>query len=392
MNYRLDKYDNKLSILGFGCMRFQSKMGKIDIAKAEKQIMAAIDGGVNYFDTAYIYPGSEAAIGEIFERNGVRDKIYIATKLPHYLIKTKSDLDKLFNEELRRLRTDHIDYYLMHMLADVDTWARLKNLGIEEWLASKKSSGAIGQVGFSYHGNSDMFCKLVDSYDWDFTMIQYNYIDEHSQAGRRGLDYAHSKGLPVFIMEPLRGGKLAGGLPDTANRIFAEHNPKRTPAQWAFRWLWNQPEVTLVLSGMNTDEMVEDNIKTASQAEIGEITPDDEVMFQNVINAINEKMKVGCTGCGYCMPCPKNVDIPGAFAAYNRRYAESKFWALADYVKCTALRKNPTPASNCIGCGKCEQHCPQKIEIRKELKNVQKEMEGTLYKIFCKAASKIAKF
>lgn len=387
MNYRQDKYGNKLSILGFGCMRFQRKMGKIDIKEAEREIMIAIQNGVNYFDTAYIYPGSEAALGEILEKNGVRDQVYIATKLPHYLIKSRESLDKLFSEELKRLRTDHVDYYLMHMLTDTDTWNRLKELGLEEWIAEKKASGAIRQVGFSYHGNSDMFCHLVDAYDWDFSMIQYNYMDEHSQAGRRGLQYAHEKGLAVMIMEPLRGGKLVSRLPQEAKKIFSDYKIKHTPAQWAFRWLWNQPEVTVVLSGMNTDEMVQDNINTASTVEIGELGPEEEEILQNVVEAINSKMKVGCTGCGYCMPCPKKVDIPGTFAAYNRRYAEGKFQSLVDYVMCTALRKNSTAASNCIECGKCEQHCPQGIEIRKQLKSAQKELEGPIYKIARKVVS-----
>lgn len=387
MKYRKDKYGNDLSILGFGCMRFKTNLGKIDFSLAEEQIMTAINNGVNYFDTAYIYPGSEALLGEVLEKNGARDKVYIATKLPHYLIKSREGLDKLFNEELKRLRTDHIDYYFMHMLTDTAAWERMCDLGIREWIAEKKASGAIRQVGFSYHGNSDVFCRLLDAYDWEFCMIQYNYMDEHSQAGKRGLDYAHAKGLPVMIMEPLRGGKLVSLLPDEAKRIFAEYKPQRTPAQWAFRWLWNQPEVTVVLSGMNTNEMIIDNINTASSAETGELTEEDQLMLKSVAESINSKMKVGCTGCGYCMPCPKNVDIPGSFSAYNRRYSEGKFWALKEYFMCTTLRKNATAASNCIECGKCEAHCPQRIEIRKCLKEVQKELEGPIYK----AGRKIAK-
>ena len=235
-------------------MRFQKTMGKIDMEKAEKQIMDAFHGGVNYYDTAYVYPGSEAAIGEIFEKNGIRDQIYIAT------------------------------------------WNRLCDLSIKEWLADKKKSGAIRQIGFSYHGNSDMFCQLVDAYDWEFCQIQYNYMDEHTQAGRRGLHHAHEKGLPVVIMEPLRGGRLVNNL----------------------------PEITCVLSGMNTEEMIADNIQTASTTTVGELGPEEEEMLQNVVKAINSRMKVGCTGCGYCMPCPKGVDIPGTFSAYNRRYYDSK--------------------------------------------------------------------
>ena len=392
MNYRTDKYGNQLSILGFGCMRFPQKLGRIDMEETERELMTAFEAGVNYYDTAYIYPGSEAAVGEIFEKNQIREKVYIATKLPHYLVKSIADLDKIFDEELRRLRTDYVDYYLMHMLTDTETWDRLKKLGIEEWIAKKKESGAIRQLGFSYHGNSEMFCALVDAYDWDFCQIQYNYMDEHSQAGRRGLYHANQKGIPVIIMEPLRGGKLVNRLPDSAKKIFEEYKIKRTPAQWAFRWLWNQPEVTVVLSGMNSDEMVRDNIQTASTVEVGELGEDEEQMLKEVVKAINAKMKVGCTGCGYCMPCPKGVDIPGTFAAYNRRYAEGKFWSFIEYVMCTSLRKNSTAASNCIKCGKCEKHCPQNIEIRKHLDDARKELETPLYKVVQKAVKKFVKF
>lgn len=387
MKYRKDKYGNEISALGYGCMRFPQTLGKINKEKTEQQIMMAIDGGVNYFDTAYMYPGSESVLGEILEKNHVRDKVKIATKLPHYLIKSYEGLEKLFNEQLRRLRTGHIDYYLMHMLSDIQTWEKLKSLGIEEWLTSKKDAGIIGQIGFSYHGNSDMFCKLVDAYDWDFCQIQYNYMDEHSQAGRKGLNHAHDKGLAVIIMEPLRGGKLVSHLPEDAKRIFASHPVKRTPAQWAFRWLWDQPEVTCVLSGMNSEEMVIDNMTTASDTNVGELTSEDKEMLQNVVDAINSKMKVGCTGCGYCLPCPANVDIPGTFAAYNRKFTESRLWGPIEYLINTAMRKDSTAASNCIGCGKCEKHCPQYIPIRQELKNAQKHLEGPIYKVFRKLLS-----
>ncbi|MBE6031712.1 MAG: aldo/keto reductase [Clostridiales bacterium] len=385
MNYRSDKYGNQISILGFGCMRFPQVMGKINMKETEAEIMEAFRSGVNYYDTAYIYPGSEAALGEILEKNGIREQVYIATKLPHYLIRSREGMEKKFQEQLKRLRTDHIDYYLMHMLSDVETWEKLKGLGILEWLEEKQKAGQIRQVGFSYHGNSDTFCKLLDAHDWDFCQIQYNYMDENSQAGRRGLNHAYEKGIPVVIMEPLRGGKLVKNLPEEAKKIFRNYPVKHTPAQWAFRWLWNQPEITCVLSGMNSMEMVKDNIETASTTAPGDLGPEEEKMLKDVVKAINSKMKVGCTGCGYCMPCPANVDIPGTFAAYNRRYSEGKFWALVDYAMCTALRKNTTAASNCIGCGKCETHCPQGIQIRKELENARKELEGPLYKVFRKA-------
>ena len=385
MQYRPDKYGNKISALGFGCMRFQRKGGAIDLEQAEQQLVAAIENGVNYLDTAYIYPGSEAAVGEILAKNGLRDKVYIATKLPHYLIKSRKDMEKKFAEELRRLQTDHIDYYLMHMLTDVGTWEKLKQIGILEFLEEKKQTGAIRQVGFSYHGGTDMFCKLVDAYDWDFCQIQYNYMDENTQAGRRGLHYAHEKGLPVIIMEPLRGGKLANNLPKEAVQAFAEHPAGYTPAGWAFRWLWDQKEVTCILSGMNSMEMLRENLETANSAQVGDFGEKEEEMLKKVVAAINAKMKVGCTGCGYCMPCPQGVDIPGMFAAYNRRYSEGKFAGLKEHFMCSAVRKDSTAAYLCIGCGKCEKHCPQAIPIREKLKEAGKELEGPIYRIARKA-------
>lgn len=388
MNYRTDKHGNKISILGYGCMRFTQKAGKIDIEKTEKEILEAYNLGVNYYDTAYIYPGSESALGEILEKNNIRDKVNIATKLPQYLLNKPNSFDKYFNEELKRLRTDHIDYYLMHMLTDIKKWEELKKLGILEWLEEKKKSGQIRQIGFSYHGNSEMFCKLIDAYDWDFCQIQYNYMDEHTQAGRKGLNYAASKNIPVIIMEPLRGGKLVSKLPIDAKKKMESYLVKRSPAEWAFRWLWNQPEVTCVLSGMNSIEMVRENCKTASEAQVNEFSKEDEEFLKGIVKIINSKEKVGCTGCRYCMPCPRNVDIPGTFAAYNRVYSEGRMQGMVDYFMCTSLRKDSAGASNCIECGKCEQHCPQHIEIRKELKNAKKELERPLYKI----GSKIIKW
>ena len=381
MNYRKDKYGNPISILGFGCMRFTQSGGKIDLDKAEREILEAIQSGVNYFDTAYVYPGSEDALGRILEKNHLRDQVSIATKLPHYLLRKPGSFEKYFSEELKRLRTDRVDYYLMHMLTDVKTWERLKSLGIVEWLREKQRSGAIRQVGFSYHGNSEMFCQLVDAYDWDFCQIQYNYLDEHSQAGRRGLQYAASKQIPVMIMEPLRGGKLVGLLPDEARQLFADYPVRRSPAEWAFRWLWNQPEVTCVLSGMNSLDMVRENVKTASAAQTGELTQADQALLRSVVQAINRNIKVGCTGCGYCMPCPKQVDIPGTFAAYNRMFTEGKRRAKIEYIMCTAMRKDSAAASNCIGCGACERHCPQQLPIREELKNARKALEGPMYAV-----------
>ncbi|MBQ9334064.1 MAG: aldo/keto reductase [Lachnospiraceae bacterium] len=391
MQYRLDKYGNELSVLGFGCMRFTGSAGHIDLDKAEKEILTAFHLGVNYYDTAYIYNGSEAAIGEIFERNNMRDKIYIATKLPHYMIKSRDDMDRIFEEQCKRLRTDHIDYYLMHMLTDIASWERIKDLGINDWINERKAKGEIRQIGFSYHGNTDMFIRILDDYDWDFTQIQYNYIDEHSQAGRTGMEYAESKGIPVVIMEPLRGGKLIN-LPAPALEIIRSHPTHRTAAEWGLGWLYDQSGVKVVLSGMNSVEMVEENCRIASKYEPGSFTDEDHKTIAEIVRQYHAHMRVGCTGCRYCMPCPRNVDIPGTFAAYNRQAVDGKLGGLKEYFMCTALRKDYTGPANCVECGACEQHCPQKIEIRKELKNARKALETPIYRIARKFAPLFIKF
>ena len=305
MQYRKGKDGTDISMLAYGCMRFARKNGKIDIDRTERELMEAVRLGVNYFDTAYIYGGSEAAMGEIFERNHCREKIYIADKLPHYLIRSREGLEKKFREQLKRLRTDYIDYYLMHMLTDTATWEKLKDLGIEAWIQEKLQSGQIRHIGFSYHGSSDMFCRLVDIYDWDFCMIQYNYLDEYSQAGRKGLEYASGKGLPVMIMEPLRGGKLVNLLPDSAKKLIAEHPRGYTPAEWSFRWLWNQPGVTAVLSGMNSLEMIRENAAIASSAEAGAFTEDDFALIERVKAEINHTLKVDAPAAVIVCPVPR---------------------------------------------------------------------------------------
>jgi len=375
MNYRVNpKNNDKLSILGFGCMRFAK-----DEKEVEKQIIYAIENGVNYFDTAYIYPNSEAVLGRVLAK-GYRDKVKIATKMPPYLIRKYEDLDKIFYMQLERLQTDHIDYYFIHMLTDVKIWSRLVNLGILKWIEEKKEKGQIINVGFSYHGGKEEFIKLVDVYNWEFCMIQYNYLDENNQAGKSGLEYASAKGLPVMVMEPLRGGKLVTNLPKEVYNVWETAQVKRTPAEWAFRWIWNHPEVTVVLSGMNSQEMIEENIKVASQVQANSFTNDELDMFRKVRQILNEKIKVPCTGCSYCMPCPKGVDIPTCFSCYNDREIEGKLASRMKYIMQTSLKSEAHNASLCVECGQCEKHCPQNIAIMKELKNVTKTMEGFYYK------------
>ena len=386
MQYRKDRRGNELSILGYGCMRFTKKGGGIDVDKAEKELMAAYRAGVNYFDTAYIYSGSEAAVGEIFERNHIRDKVNIATKLPQYLIGSRAALDRYFDEELSRLRTDHVDYYLMHHLTDVAMWEKLKRVGILDWIREKKESGAIRNIGFSYHGNTDNFLKILDDYDWDFCQIQYNYLDEVAQAGKAGLQAAAARGLAVMIMEPLRGGKLVNMLPEAAKKAMAESGRGWGPAEWGLRWLYNQPEVTVVLSGMNSVEMVDANCRTASEAQAGSLTAADLETLEKVKRAIREKEKVGCTGCRYCMPCPRGVDIPGIFRCWNTMYTESKSEGRSQFIQTVGLTREPAFASQCTRCGKCEQHCPQSIPIREKLQEADRALRPLPYKIAISAA------
>ena len=390
MLYRKDRYGNELSALGFGCMRFTTANGKIDLEKAEKEILRSIELGVNYFDTAYIYTGSEAAIGEIFERNGVRDRIKIATKLPQYLISNRKAIDRYFNEQLSRLRTDHVDYYLMHMLTDIEAWNKLVALGIKDWIEEKKKNKEIGQIGFSFHGNTEMFLKILNAYDWDFCQIQYNYLDETSQAGRKGLEEAEKKGIPVIIMEPLRGGKLVDLLPGDAKKMISENNRGYSPAEWAFRWLWDQSGVTVVLSGMNSLEMLEENCRVAGSCEAGSFSDEDRELIEKVRDSIRDKMKIGCTGCRYCMPCPKGVDIPGIFRCYNHMYTESRGSGRKEYFQTVGFQKNPSDASLCIQCGKCESHCPQHLEIRKLVKTADRELRPWYIKIVTAVARRFA--
>ncbi|MFR8548039.1 MAG: aldo/keto reductase [Lachnospiraceae bacterium] len=379
MQYRTDKAGNALSILGYGCMRFTKKGAEIDLDKAEQELMYAIRHGVNYLDTAYVYPGNEEAVGKILAKNNCRGEVYLATKLPHYLIRSASGAQKKFTEELHRLQTDYIDYYLMHMLNDVKTWERLVDQGIGDWIAQKRASGEIRHIGFSYHGNSENFKALLDVYDWDFCQIQYNYLDEHTQAGREGLLYAAQKGIPVIIMEPLRGGRLVNDLPQEAKRLIADAG--YTPAGLALAWLWAQPEVTCVLSGMNSLDMVKENIRIAQDAGMQELSPKQEDLIRQVRQEIARSVKVGCTGCGYCMPCPNRVDIPMAFHAYNAKYTEGKKSGRKEYLQSTAMRRETTSASQCIGCGRCEKYCPQGIPIREKLKEAVRELETPSYKI-----------
>lgn len=366
-----------LSILGYGCMRFPTKNGRTDLERTEKQILSAIDQGVNYFDTAYIYPGSETALGTILERNRLRDKVKIATKIPPYLAPDRSAMEKILKTQLTRLKTDHLDYYLVHALGDFASWEKAKKSGMVEFLNDIKDRGIINHTGFSYHGEKNDFIKILDDYPWDFCQIQYNYIDEYTQAGRDGLQYAHGKGVGVVIMEPLRGGSLTGRMPESIKSIWDSASIKRSYADWALRWLWDQPEVGVVLSGMNVEAHIEENIRLASEVKPNSLTEEELKLFSRVRETFMSLNKVSCTGCGYCMPCPKGVNIPISFSYYNGwqlfKDQSQRFQYLLMASDATGTGNNL--ASSCVGCGKCEKHCPQHLPIREHLKEVQKHME-----------------
>ncbi|MBQ1252695.1 MAG: aldo/keto reductase [Firmicutes bacterium] len=379
MQYRVNpRNGDRLSLLGYGCMRFTWKNGAIDQAKAEEEMAYALTLGINYFDTAWRYPGNEVAVGK-FLAKGHRKEVFLATKMPQYKLKKESDAEMFFSEELQRLQTDYIDYYLMHMLSDFASWERIKALGIVEWIEEKKRSGAIRQIGFSYHGGTEGFLKILDDYDWDFCQIQYNYVDERGQAGVDGLKRAAEKKIPVIIMEPLRGGRLADKIPPSADAIFQAADPSRSAAQWGLRWLFDQPDVTVVLSGMNSLDMITENAKAASETAANSLTEEERATYRKVREELLRITKVPCTGCGYCVPCPHGVDIPTCFHSYNVKAADGWFVGLKEYFMCTTMRHKPSAASSCVGCGKCEKLCPQHLPIRDHLKEVKKHMEGPAY-------------
>ena len=381
MNYRKGCGEDKISALGFGCMRLIKKGGAIDLAKAEQELLLAIEGGVNYFDTAYFYRGSEKALGAILQKNHCRDRVLIADKLPQFYVRNGGDFDRYLTESLARLQTDRIDYYMLHMLTDLAGLQKLLDLGLAAWIRRQKADGRIRHMGFSFHGNSQSFLEILEAYPWDFCQIQYNYMDEDSQAGRAGLDAAASRGMPVIVMEPLRGGRLVTALPQNVSAAMAEHPRGWSPVDWSFHWLWDQPEVTCVLSGMNDGEMIRQNLRAADASAPGSLTEDDSAFLAWMRDKIQRITLVPCTGCGYCMPCPYGVDIPAAFRCYNLKVTEGARTARLEYTKTTAFRMKGGPASLCTECGVCVPCCPQGIDIPRELQGAVRYLETPSYKM-----------
>ena len=387
MQYRtMGRSGEELSALGYGCMRFPEKNRKIDRKRSRDQVYYALDRGVNYLDTGFMYHfgESEPFLGEILQ-GARRHKVKLATKLPPHAIKKASEMDVLLNNQLKRLRTDRIDYYLLHGL-DERSWARLKGFEALGFLDRALADGRIVRPGFSFHGRLETFKEIVDSYDWHFCQIQYNYLDEYNQAGTEGLEYAAAKGLGVVVMEPLRGGSL-GGPPKAVASVFQESKPGWSPAEWALRWVWNHPEVTVVLSGMNEESHIEENLRVAGEALPNSLTAEDLAVIDRVKSVYHDLLKIGCTACGYCLPCPAGVNIPMCFELYNRKklFGDDKFECLVKYAAhlggLDPEKSEKSYASKCEECGKCEKKCPQHLEIPKHLKAVEKEFETFIFKL-----------
>ncbi|MCR8907262.1 aldo/keto reductase [Thermophilibacter sp. ET337] len=369
---------DSISALGLGCMRLPGPPGRPDPERARAIIACAVERGINYLDTAYLYPGNEACVGAALDELGLRDRVLLATKLPHGSVRATADLDRIFDEQLRRLRTDRVDYYLIHNVTSPAQWERLRDLGIEDWVARQRAAGRIRQTGFSYHGSAGDFPVLLDAYDWDFCQIQYNYAGEQYQAGTAGLHAAAARGLAVFVMEPLLGGRLADKLPDRARRILdaAAAPGLETPAAWGLSWVWDHPEVTMLLSGMAAPEQVEENAAVACRALPGSLTPAQHEVIARVVEEFARTNRVPCTGCNYCMPCPQGINIPGCFSAYNASFAHGWFTGLSQYFTASAVRTSaPKLVSNCVRCGACARHCPQGIDIPARLVDVGRRFQ-----------------
>ena len=375
------KTGQRVSILGFGCMRLPIRDGKahlIDEDKAQAMVDYAIRNGVNYFDTAYIYHSAvpfQAGMSEVFLGRALkrqRQEVQVATKLPSWFIERRVDMDRYLDQQLERLQTDHIDFYLVHGLTG-ELWRKMTDLGVTEFLDAALGDRRIKHAGFSYHDEAPLFKPIVDAYDWSFCQIQYNFMDEDFQAGRAGLQYAAGKGLGVVIMEPLRGGGLTARIPEEVQAVWEKNQVKRRPVEWTLRFVWNQPEVSVVLSGMTEPWQLEENIKIASEGLANSLTEAERALIQEAKAIYQARTRVNCTSCGYCMPCPNGVNIPANFlqlnnlAIYRDRDAAEFFYF--------HLLKPEQRASHCEECGQCEETCPQHIPIPAMLKEMVREFE-----------------
>jgi predicted aldo/keto reductase-like oxidoreductase len=365
MEYRtFGNLDWQVSALGFGCMRLPTIEGDpadIDEPLATRMVRYAIDRGVNYVDTAYPYhkENSERFVGRVLQ-DGYREKVRLATKLPCWKVEAQEDFDRLLDEQLEKLQVEHIDFYLLHAL-NGDRWQQMRDLDVLDRAERALADGRIGHLGFSFHDDYPVFREIVDGYDgWTFCQIQYNYMDIENQAGTEGLKYAASKGLAVVIMEPLLGGRLVDP-PDPIQQVWDEAAEERKPADWALQWLWNQPEVSVVLSGMSVMQQMEENVASAEASGVGSLGAEELALFDRVRAKYQELCPIPCTKCGYCMPCPNGVDIPRNFGVYNEGIMYDKPGVARDGY--TNWTPEEAQARQCIQCRECEEKCPQSIPI-----------------------------
>jgi hypothetical protein len=377
MKYRkFGKSDRLVSALGFGTMRLPTtgKPADIDEPAAEKMLCRALDDGVNYVDTAYPYHegNSERLVGKVLA-NGYRSKVILATKMPVWDVNKSEDFDRFLNEQLDKLQTEHIDFYLLHTLQST-SWRKVRELGVIEWSEGAKADGRIGRLGFSFHDTLDAFKEIVDDHDWPFCQIQYNYVAEQCQAGTEGLNYAAEKGLAVIIMEPLFGGSLVD-LPEGLKKVWDAHGEKRTPADFGLQWLWDKPQVSLVLSGMSTMEQVEENVESAARSAVGSFSKEDHRLVSLLQAAYEELSPAPCTKCGYCLPCPNGVDIPTNIDLYNAGVVFKKN-SLSLSKNLYAALPEEQKASACAACGECEEKCPQKIEVAELMPRIHEELKA----------------
>ena len=399
MQYRtMPRGDDKLSVLGFGCMRLPTKgigsiVRSIDVVPAKRQILHAIDNGLNYLDTAWPYHRgeSEQFLGEHILKNGYREKVNIATKLPCFSINRKEKFEEIFDKQLKKLQVEYIDYYLMHAI-DGTIWEKMKQLGIIPFMDKIRREGKIRHIGFSFHGEHEAFKTIVDEYDWDFAQVQYNILDEHYQAGIDGIRYAASKGLGIIVMEPLRGGNLVGKMPKNVKEVYDNAAVKKSPADWALSWIFDHPEVTLVLSGMNDDRHIDENLAIADRAKPNMLTETERAVVAQAKDAFMAAMTVPCTGCRYCLPCPQGINIPNALKSLNNHHMFGNLGTRMMYAAAAGVQTQdgkPHWAGSCINCGVCESRCPQHIEIRESLKQVSRDLEGRGIKMMAAVARRV---
>ena len=372
------RISEKVSRFGMGCMRLPRKTDErgydvIDEEESIKMIRHAINEGVNYFDTAYAYPGSEALLGKAL-KDGYREKVMIETKTPVGDVKEYGDYQRIFEEQLERLQTDYIDVYLFHCL-DRKSWGNLKATNGIAFAEELKKNGRIGNIGFSFHAEHDLFREILDAYSWDMCLIQLNILDRDHQAGVKGLQYAGQKGVPVVIMEPLKGGLLGSRPPEEVEELLMDYPERRSLVEWALRWLYNQSEVKVVLSGVSSMDQLKDNIRIVNGAGCNILTPSDEKLILQIKDIYAAKVRVGCTGCSYCMPCPRGVNIPEIFKVYNDS-ALSTWTEFGRVFYGLVATSNGRGADNCVGCRSCERHCPQKLTIVELLKEAHEAMKS----------------